>query len=384
MTCGVSGRCRALVRSIPLRQPRPPQASIGSPGPAVLEACSVAPPRPTGVATPLTPSTQPAQRPQLRGGRVGAVPGEIAPAADTVTVSSVSVSFGLLVNPTAGRGRAASLVEPVCDRLRAAGTHVRVLTGRDVREARTVTAAALADGLDGLVALGGDGLVNLAAQELVGTGTPLGIVPSGTGNDSARALGVPLDPRAAVDVVVDGRTRIVDVGRAGGRVFLSVVSSGFDSRVNERANALTWPTGPTVYQVAMIQELRVFRPISYELVLDGDRLRTAAMLVAVGNGPSYGAGMRVCPAADLTDGLLDVTVVLPMPTWKFLRIFPSVYRGEHVKSPDVMTARAATVTVSAPGLTAYADGEPLGPLPITLESVPAALTAFVPALGGIE
>jgi diacylglycerol kinase (ATP) len=147
---------------------------------------------------------------------------------------------------------------------------------------------------------------------------------------------------------------------------------------------LTWPTGPSVYQVAMMQELRVFRPIPYELVLDGDLLRTAAMLVAVGNGPSYGAGMRICPAADLTDGLLDVTIVRPMPTWKFLRIFPSVYRGEHVRSPDVMTARAATVSLSAPGLTAYADGEPLGPLPVTLESVPAALTAFVPARGGIE
>ena len=254
-----------------------------------------------------------------------------------------------------------------------------MLSGRDAREARTATAAALADGLDGLVALGGDGLVNLAAQELVGTGTPLGIVPCGTGNDIARALGIPLRPRDAVDVVLAGRTRVMDVGRAGERVFLSVVSSGFDSRVNERANRLTWPTGPAVYPVAMMQELRVFRPIPFELILDGTPWRTAAMLVAVGNGPSYGGGMKVCPAADLTDGLLDITLVRPMPTGKFLRIFPSVYRGAHVRSPDVLTARAATVSLSAPGLTAYADGEPLGALPVTLEAVPAALTAFVPA-----
>jgi diacylglycerol kinase (ATP) len=137
-----------------------------------------------------------------------------------------------------------------------------------------------------------------------------------------------------------------------------------------------------VFQAAMLAELRVFRPVPFRLVLDGDPLTTSAMLVAVGNGPSYGGGMRVCPDADLGDGLLDVTVVLPMPTWQFLRIFPSVYRGEHVRSPHVVTARASRVSLEAPGLTSYADGEPLGPLPVVLEAVPAALTAYVPAGAG--
>ncbi len=155
-------------------------------------------------------------------------------------------------------------------------------------------------------------------------------------------------------------------------------SSGFDSQVNERANRLTWPRGAARYPAAMLGELRVFRPVAYEVRLDGELLRMPAMLVAVGNGRSYGGGMQICPAADLSDGLLDVTVLAPVPTLRFLRLFPSVYRGRHVHLPEVSTFRVRSVQLEAPGMTAYADGEPLGPLPLTAEAVPAGLTVLVP------
>jgi len=133
--------------------------------------------------------------------------------------------------------------------------------------------------------------------------------------------------------------------------------------------------------VATVAELGVFRAVPYRIVLDGEQHELEAMLVAVGNGPSYGGGMRVCPAANLSDGLLDVTVVLPLTTARFLRLLPSVYRGAHVRSASVRTFRVRQVTLESEGMTAYADGEPVGPvgpLPVTVEAVPAGLTVLVP------
>lgn len=264
---------------------------------------------------------------------------------------------------------------PVVERLRAGGAGVELLVGRDAADSAGLARQAVAEGVDVLAALGGDGLVNLAAQAVVGSDVPLAVVPAGTGNDTARMLGV-RGPGQAVDVVLGGSRRRLDVGRVGPRVFVNVLSSGFDSRVNERANALTWPRGASRYSLAMLAELRVFRAVPYELVVDGEPLLLPAMLVAVGNGPAYGGGMRVCPGADPTDGLLDVTVLTPLPTARFLRLFPSVYRGAHVGRPEVLVLRARSVHLSAPGMTAYADGEPLGPLPVEVDVVPAALTVL--------
>ena len=221
--------------------------------------------------------------------------------------------IALLVNPTSGKGRGARLLEPVAARLRADGTEVDLVVGRDADEAFDRLRDRVAAGVDGVVAVGGDGLVNLALQVVAGTPLPLGVVPAGTGNDFARALGIPLDqPTQAVDLVVRGATSTVDLGRANGRWFGGVLGSGFDSMVNERANRMTWPTGRSRYNIAIVLELRTFRPVPYVLELDGEPWTTEAMLVAVGNSPSYGGGMKVCPDADLHDGLLDVTVLGPI------------------------------------------------------------------------
>ena len=218
--------------------------------------------------------------------------------------------LALLVNPTSGKGRGGRLLGPVSAQLRADGDEVVVITGRDADEAFDLVRDRVAAGVDGLVAVGGDGLVNVALQVVAGTGVPLGLVPAGTGNDIARALGLPIDdPAAAVQVVVAGRTRAVDLGRVSGRWFAGVLGSGFDSMVNERANRMTWPTGRSRYNIAILAELRTFKPVPYVLELDGETWETEAMLVAVGNGSSYGGGMRVCPDARMDDGLLDVIVV---------------------------------------------------------------------------
>jgi diacylglycerol kinase (ATP) len=286
---------------------------------------------------------------------------------------------GLLVNPTAGKGKGGRVAPAVESALTAAGRSVRRIVGRDAGEALDLAHAAVAHGLSALVAVGGDGMVNLALQSVGGTPTPLAIVPAGTGNDIARSLGVPLDdPAAAGRAVVDVPAREIDLGRVGSRWFGGVLGSGFDSMVNERANRMSWPTGRARYNLAILAELRVFRPVPFVLELDGERWETEAMLVAVGNAQSYGGGMRVTPGAVMDDGLLDVMVLGPISKPEFLKVFPTVYKGTHVEHPAVTIRRARVVSLAAAGVVAYADGERLEPLPITVEAVPRALCVHAP------
>ena len=286
------------------------------------------------------------------------------------------IQLALLFNPTARGGRARRLLAPVLRRLREGGAEVSVIVGTTAADALDRARLAVAAGPDALVAFGGDGLVHLAVQAVAGTGVPLGIIPAGTGNDIAGALGLPVaDPSAAADTVLRMRPRTVDAARIGAQEwFAGVVCCGFDSKVNERANALSWPPGMAKYLLALAQELRVFRPMPFRLTLDDERvIELEAMLVAVGNTTSYGAGMRVCPAALPDDGLLDVTVLGAVGRGAFLRAFPQVYRGTHAGHPAVTMLRAREIRLEAPGAIAYADGERVGPVPLTCRIEPGAL-----------
>ncbi|MFG3438723.1 diacylglycerol/lipid kinase family protein [Nonomuraea sp. NPDC047897] len=294
----------------------------------------------------------------------------------------MSPQLVVLVNPAARGGRTLRLLEPVVRRLRAGGAEVAVITGRDAADALERACAAVAERPDALVAFGGDGLVHLAVQAVAGTDVPLGIIPAGTGNDIAAALGLPRkDPMAAARTVLRMRSRPVDAAAvSAGRVeelFAGVVCCGFDARVNERANRLTWPPGMARYLVAVAEELRGFRPIPFRITLDGVTSEREAMLVAVANTGSYGAGMRVCPDARPDDGLLDVMVLGAVGKGEFLRVFPSVYRGTHVTHPAVSITRVRSVRLEAPDVVAYADGERVGPGPVSCEVRPGALRVLV-------
>ncbi|MGW0612519.1 diacylglycerol kinase [Streptomyces sp. NPDC002788] len=281
----------------------------------------------------------------------------------------------LFVNPAAGRGRGARAAQPAASALRAAGFSVRTVLGVDAEDALVRGRAAVEDGTGALIAVGGDGMAGLALGAVAGTGTPLGLVAVGTGNDFARALGLPVrQPAAAGRMIADalkcGRLRDIDLGQVGDRWFGTVLASGFDSRVNDRGNRMRWPAGRLKYDLAMIAELAEFRPVPYRIRLDDGEVREVeASLVAVGNGSSYGGGMRICPGADLTDGLFDITVVGYCSRTTLLRVFPRVYRGTHVEHPKVTVLRAARVEIAAEGITGYADGEPLGPLPLSARCV---------------
>ncbi|WP_214411000.1 diacylglycerol/lipid kinase family protein [Sphaerisporangium fuscum] len=287
----------------------------------------------------------------------------------------------LLVNPAARGGRSLRLLDPVVRRLKAGDRPVSVIVGTGAEDALERACTAVAEGPEALVAFGGDGLVHLALQAVAGTDVPLGIIPAGTGNDIAGALGIPRrDPLAAAEIVAAGGTRVLDAARIGEEEwFAGVAACGFDSKVNERANLLTRPQGTAKYLVAMVQELRSFVPIPFRITVDDEVIEQDAMLVAVGNTSTYGAGMRVCPEAAADDGLLDVLIVGPMPKSALLRTFPRVYRGTHLGHPAVTARRGRRVTLEAPGVVAYADGERVGPLPLTCAVEPGALRVLAPA-----
>ncbi|WP_380175952.1 diacylglycerol/lipid kinase family protein [Kineococcus sp. DHX-1] len=295
---------------------------------------------------------------------------------------------GLLVNPTAGRGDGRAAGTRVLQTLRSLGHDVTDLSGPDLphvsRTARERTAE-----FEALVVVGGDGLVHAGVEAVAGTGTPLGIVPAGTGNDIARGLDLTLgDPVAAAESVARalhaGSHRRVDAVRvehAGGTGwFASILAAGVDALINERANAWRWPKGPARYTLAALRELAVVRGLPVRVTLDGVAHELDSLLVAVANTRCYGGGILMAPDADPTDGLLDVVVVDRLSPVAALQLFPRARRGRHLGLPEVSVHRARRVVLEPLDAEVrprpYADGEPLGGAPVTCEVVPGALTVL--------
>jgi diacylglycerol kinase (ATP) len=287
------------------------------------------------------------------------------------------MDVAVLVSSAAGRGRARGLAGDVVAAFRDSGLSPRILPTTTGAEAEQQAAAAVADGAGAVVAVGGDGTAHAALQAVAGTSTPLAVIPAGTGNDLGLALGVPRDPvaaaRAAAEDLAAGNARTIDAGRTGDRWWATVLCCGFDSAVTDRANRLRWPRGRRRYDVAILAELARLRPRELTLVLDGEAMTVPVTLVAVGNTSWYGGGMKVCPTADPADGLFDITVVGPLSRRELVRSRPTLTAGTHVDNPAVSVHRAARVELTCPGVTTYADGEPVAPLPAVAECVPGAL-----------
>ena len=288
-------------------------------------------------------------------------------------------TISLLVNPTAGTGKGARFGVQARERFEAAGRTVDYRVSTDAQDAARIASEVLSYPETDLVVCGGDGLIHLALQAVAGTGRPLGVIPAGSGNDVARYFDIPRDDATrAADVVLGGQVRTIDLARSSGRYFITVMAAGFDAKVNERANRMAWPKGQMRYNVATVAELGVFHPIPYVLDLDGRILELEAMTVAIGNGPSFGGGLRITEGASLDDGKLDVVLFRRMSKLGLVRAYPRLFNGTHVRLPQYERHQVRTVTVSAPGITAYADGERFGPLPLTVEAVPGALEVWVP------
>ncbi|TFH69508.1 diacylglycerol kinase family protein [Cellulomonas sp. HD19AZ1] len=298
-------------------------------------------------------------------------------------------TLGLVVNPVAGDGRGGVVGERTHRLLARAGHTVRDLSAPSLVQATDRARAAVTEGLDALVVVGGDGMVHLGVGLVAGTALPLGIVAVGTGNDVARALGLPRGDADRAVAVLDGALRTgarrvdaVRVTRGGDgevRWYAGVLSCGVDAAVNARANTLRWPHGHARYVRALVPELAAFRPYGYRVRVDGTLWESPGTVVAVANTAWFGGGLRVAPGATPDDGLLDVVVAGPLTRHDVVGLFPRLYRGSHVHDPRVQVLRGSRVTVEhAPDLgpappAAFADGEHLGALPLEVEVVPGAL-----------
>ena len=281
----------------------------------------------------------------------------------------------LAINPSSGRGVGAEIGQLVANYLSDREIHYRLITGANALQfqenLRRESAAAT-----GIIAVGGDGLMHMAIQVAVINNLPLATIPAGTGNDFVRTLGWDVDkPLEPLWAALTKTPEAIDLGEIDGEFFGAIASTGFDSLVNERANQMRWPKGPAKYNVAMALELPKFKPIQYQFSIDGREFAREAMLIAVGNGRSYGGGMLVCPDADLTDGLLDLMILNPVSKREFIRIFPSVYEGKHISHPQVEIIKAKKIFIEAKAI-CYADGERIGPMPATISVAERALQTW--------
>lgn len=303
----------------------------------------------------------------------------------------------LVVNPTAGRGRAVRILPRVVQELLNGVPHgrVQVVRATSYDEARLRCIAAVEGARDVpvegrrdcLVVMGGDGMMHLGLNAAAGTGVPVGLIPAGTGNDFCRGVGIPKSPVAAARVVAEGHTQAIDLTQVSGaladganqRYVGSVVSTGYDARVNRRTNAMTFTLGSLGYAYSALAELARFEPLRYRITIDGVARQQTAMLIAVANAGIFGGGMRIAPDYSVTDGLLDLTIIHPVSRVTLLRLLPAMFSGAFVSDPSVERLRASRVTIDGDGLYGMADGEALGDVPLLLEAAPRALTVYVPA-----
>ena len=288
--------------------------------------------------------------------------------------------WALVINPVSGQGKGAQIGTHVAGYLNSRGMSYEIIIGRNGIDQADLLQRFLdrIPDCSGVIAVGGDGLLHLVLQKITPAQVPLALIPAGTGNDFVRTLGWSLeDVDTILEAVLTKKPRSVDLGVVDGEWFAAILSTGFDSIVNERANAMSWPKGPQKYNAAIAIELPRFAPRHYEIVLDDRTISTQAMLIAVANGRSYGGGMLVCPHADISDGYFDVMVLHPVSKLEFIKVFPRVFKGTHITHPAVEIVRSKSVKITSEAV-AYADGERIGQLPVSAQCMPAALMTWLP------
>jgi YegS/Rv2252/BmrU family lipid kinase len=298
----------------------------------------------------------------------------------------------LIVNPVAGGGKAGRVAPEVERTLRGHGLIVRRVDTRDLDHARALAVQAAGAG-ETVVALSGDGLIGAVADALRAVqGAVLGVLPGGRGNDLARVLGISEDPAAACATIARGVVRPIDIGEVcgaqpdgPGQAFVGIASAGFDSDANRIANDASPRLGGLVYAYGALRALLSWRPARFQIELDppGERHAFTGYSVAAANSKAYGGGMRLAPDALLDDGLLDIVVTERVGKLRFLANLPKVFKGTHVRLASVHVFRAAEVEISADRpFTMYADGDPIGELPVRVRALRGAVNVLVPALGG--
>jgi YegS/Rv2252/BmrU family lipid kinase len=286
----------------------------------------------------------------------------------------------LIVNPSAGGGRAAKLLPGVEAALRGRGVAFRVERTHSIEHARELARSALEAG-ELAAGMGGDGLLGAIAGELRHTEGAMAVLPGGRGNDFARKLGLGNDPVAACEILANGRELQLDVAEVNGRAYLGIASAGFDSHVGDLANAtrLRAKLGQLVYVYATLRAIRSWRPAHWEVVIDGEPRSFDGYSVAVCNSGVFGGGMLLAPDAKLDDGMLEVVTIADRPKRAYLAALPKVFSGAHLRQEGVELVRAREVAFHADRpFNVQADGDPIADLPATVRVQPRALRVMVP------
>ena len=282
----------------------------------------------------------------------------------------------VLSNPTSGGGAGQRYRELTLELLKERSIPFRDITSSSYTAAQEELRRSLNDQIKGVIVVGGDGMVHLAVQELASSKIPLALVPAGTGNDFARTLGHNLEmPLENLKVALLRSPEAVDLGVVNDRFFAEILSTGFDSIVNERANSFQRIKGRMKYNIAILLVLSTFKPKTYRFRIDGITFESKAMLIAVSNGQSYGGGMRITPDASINDAQFDVMILGPVSRFEFLRVFPKVFTGKHVSHPAVKILKGKEVDIDSDAV-AYADGERIGDLPIRARVAPQSLLTW--------
>lgn len=278
--------------------------------------------------------------------------------------------WALAINSTSGHGKGALAGEKITSYFAQRKLDCRVFSSKSAKGLKSELESFLDTApCEGVISIGGDGLAHLVLQLVVPRSIPFAVIPAGTGNDIVRSLGWSLeDSTSYLDHVTGNPATPIDLGNVDSEWFAAILSTGFDSVVNEKANSMRWPRGPQRYNLAIALELPRFTPIRYEITTDTRTFTTKAMLIAIGNGRSYGGGMLVCPHAKLDDGLFDVMILKPVSKLEFLKVFPKVFSGSHITHPAVEIFRTKKIELNANAI-AYADGERIGPAPISAECI---------------
>ncbi|MBK5233157.1 MAG: diacylglycerol kinase family lipid kinase [Thermoleophilia bacterium] len=293
----------------------------------------------------------------------------------------VEKHYALIINPSAGGGRALKLLPEVERQLDARRMIFRVERTRSVEHGVDLALDAI-EGREIPVVMSGDGLIGAVGGAMAGVDWPLGLIPAGRGNDLARGLGIPTDPAEAVHCLDHGFERLIDIGDANGERFLGIASVGFDSEANRIANDAKVLKGTLVYAYAALRALISWKPERFALVEGGIQSRYTGYTVAVANNGYYGGGMNLAPDAELSDGRLDVVVIGDAPKFRFLMDLPKVFRGTHIKNEEVEYWQTSSIEIRASKpLVVYADGDPLTKLPATIRVLPSALSMIVPEGG---
>jgi YegS/Rv2252/BmrU family lipid kinase len=287
----------------------------------------------------------------------------------------------VLVNPSAGGGRARDLLPELEGALRARGLDYRLVMTTSLEHGVAEAQTAAANG-EIPVVMSGDGLIGQIGGALAGAGASLGVIPGGRGNDFARVLGIPTAVPDAVALLAAGNTRSIDVGEVNGHRFLCIASCGFDSDANRIANETRLVKGNLVYLYAALRALAAWKPAHFCVTLDGERREFTGFAVAAANNKAYGGGMFLAPDAELDDGKLDVVWTSDVSKLHFLANLPKVFKGRHVENPEVTVLRGSEVEIEADRPFAiYADGDHITDLPATVRVLPRALDVIAPADG---